>query len=75
MEHYILAALQIVAVAAAYFGIKAELKSHFGDKLVITKPALKELGLNSCDICSGVLPKGAVRTHDGKWRCSDHKDK
>ena len=26
-----------------------------------------------CGICQRELPQPAVRTHDGKWRCAQHK--
>jgi len=36
--------------------------------------ALPKLGPRACGICDKFLPIDAVRTHDGKWRCADHKN-
>lgn len=30
-------------------------------------------GRGKCDVCGVELPPGALRTHDGHWRCAEHK--
>lgn len=30
-------------------------------------------GDHFCDICGANLPKDAIRTHRGHWRCAEHK--
>ncbi len=31
------------------------------------------IGAHRCDVCDDQLPKSAIRTHSGKWRCAEHK--
>jgi hypothetical protein len=30
-------------------------------------------GPEACEVCHDLLPRTALRTHDGHWRCAAHK--
>lgn len=36
-------------------------------------PLVGDVGLKTCETCGAYLPPGTHRTHDGHWRCPDHK--
>lgn len=59
--------LSVLLVVVVAYG------AYLRRKLTQVPTSPVELGDRKCGVCGRLLPKNAVRTHEGKWRCVEHK--
>jgi flagellar basal body-associated protein FliL len=59
----------LTAIAGYFYYLQRKLKLN----KAVPPAATIAAGVRMCSICGTALPKTAVRTHEGKWRCAEHK--